>query len=130
MNKTILSGRLTKDPELMYTAEKGTAITRFTLAVSRPFKKEETDFINCKAFGKAAETIAQYLTKGRQVLVVGSIQTGSYEKDGIKRYTTEVVVENFEFLGSSNKDNNSNSDNTEDYNLEEIMPEGEEDMPW
>lgn len=130
MNKTILSGRLTKDPELMYTAEKGTAITRFTLAVSRPFKKEETDFINCKAFGKAAETIAQYLTKGRQVLVVGSIQTGSYEKDGIKRYTTEVVVENFEFLGSSNKDNNSNSDSTEDYKLEEMMPEGEEDMPW
>lgn len=130
MNKTILSGRLVRDPELTYTAGKGTAITRFTLAVSRPFKKEETDFINCKAFGKAAETIAQYLTKGRQALVVGSIQTGSYEKDGIKRYTTEVIVENFEFLGSSNKDNNSNSDSTEDYKLEEIMPEGEEDMPW
>ena len=130
MNKTILSGRLVADPNLMYTAEKGTAITRFTLAVSRPFKKEETDFINCKAFGKAAETIAQYLTKGRQALVVGSIQTGSYEKDGIKRYTTEVIVENFEFLGSSNKDNNSNSDSTEDYKLEEMMPEGEEDMPW
>jgi single-strand DNA-binding protein len=103
MNKVILIGRLTKDPELNFAAGSGTAVTRFSLAVTRPFKKDETDFINCIAFGKTGETIAQYLTKGRQLAVTGSIRTGSYDaKDGTKRYTTDVVVDSFEFIGSSN----------------------------
>ena len=103
MNKVILIGRLTKDPELNFAAGSGTAVTRFSLAVTRPFKKDETDFINCVAFGKTGETIAQYLTKGRQLAVTGSIRTGSYDaKDGTKRYTTDVVVESFEFIGSGN----------------------------
>ena len=74
MNKVILIGRMTKDPELNYTAGNGTAVTRFSLAVARPFKKDETDFINCVSFGKTGETIAQYLTKGRQLAVTGSIR--------------------------------------------------------
>ncbi|ATD56126.1 single-stranded DNA-binding protein [Clostridium chauvoei] len=103
MNKVILIGRLTRDPELNFAAGSGTAVTRFSLAVNRPFKKEETDFINCIAFGKTGETIAQYLTKGRQLAVTGSIRTGSYDaKDGTKRYTTDVVVDSFEFIGSGN----------------------------
>lgn len=103
MNKVILIGRLTKDPELNFAAGSGTAVTRFSLAVTRPFKKEETDFINCIAFGKTGETIAQYLTKGRQLAVTGSIRTGSYDaKDGTKRYTTDIVVDSFEFIGSGN----------------------------
>ncbi len=103
MNKVILIGRLTKDPELNFAAGSGTAVTRFSLAVTRPFKKDETDFINCIAFGKTGETIAQYLTKGRQLAVTGSIRTGSYDaKDGTKRYTTDVVVDSFEFIGSGN----------------------------
>ena len=103
MNKVILIGRLTKDPELNFAAGSGTAVTRFSLAVTRPFKKDETDFINCIAFGKTGETIAQYLTKGRQLAVTGSIRTGSYDaKDGTKRSTTDIVVDSFEFIGSGN----------------------------
>lgn len=103
MNKVILIGRLTKDPELRFAAGTGNAVCRFTLAVNRPFKKDEADFINCVAFGKTAETITQYLTKGREMAVSGSIRTGSYDaQDGTKRYTTDVAVESFEFIGSGN----------------------------
>lgn len=119
MNKVILIGRLTKDPELNFAAGSGTAVARFSLAVTRPFKKDETDFINCIAFGKTGETIAQYLTKGRQLAVTGSIRTGSYDaKDGTKRYTTDVVVDSFEFIGSSNGGNGGrdNSFNNNGYN--------------
>lgn len=125
MNKAILIGRLTKDPELNYTAGTGTAVTRFTIAVTRPFKKDETDFINCVAFNKTGETIAQYLTKGRQLAIVGNIRTGSYDaKDGTKRYTTDVVVESFEFIGQGkqeNKEDNSFNNNFGGMNFEEDM---------
>lgn len=101
MNKVVLIGRLTKNPELRFAAGSGTAVSRFTVAITRQFKKDETDFINCVAFGKTAETISQYLTKGRQIAVTGSIRTGSYDaQDGTKRYTTDVAVESFEFIGS------------------------------
>ena len=102
INKVVLLGRLTKDPELRYAPGTGTAVCRFTLAVQRAFKKDEADFINCVAFGKTGETIAQYITKGRQIAVTGSIRTGSYDaQDGTKRYTTDVAVESFEFVGSN-----------------------------
>ena len=115
MNKVILIGRLTKDTELRYTAGSGTAVCRFTVAINRQFKKDETDFINCVAFGKTGETITQYLTKGRQIAVTGSIRTGSYDaQDGTKRYTTDVAVESFEFIGSAGEGgNNSYSRNSE-----------------
>ena len=107
MNKVVLIGRLTKDPDLKFAAGTGTAITNFTLAVNRPKDKNgevKADFINCVAFGKIAETIAQYLTKGRQLAVFGNIRTGSYEaQDGTKRYTTDVYVEGFDFIDSSNQ---------------------------
>lgn len=107
INKVVLIGRLTKDPELRFTAGSGMAVSRFTVAVNRQFKKDETDFINCVAFGKTAETISQYLTKGRQIAVIGSIRTGSYDaQDGTKRYTTDVAVESFEFIGSNGQANN------------------------
>ncbi|WP_297712168.1 single-stranded DNA-binding protein [Clostridium sp.] len=110
MNKVVLLGRLTKDPELRYAAGSGTAVCRFTLAVNRQFKKDETDFINCIAFNKQGEAIAQYVTKGRQLAVTGSIRTGSYDgQDGVKRYTTDVIVESFEFIGSSNNSSRNNS---------------------
>ena len=114
MNKVILIGRTTKSPELRYAPGTGTAVCRFTLAVNRPYKKDEADFINCVAFGKIGETIAQYVLKGRQVAVAGSIRTGSYESNsGEKRYTTDVVLDGFEFIGNSNS---SNSDNAATYN--------------
>lgn len=113
MNKVVLVGRLTKDPELKFLANTGKAVTQFTLAVNRAFKKDEADFINCTAFGKTGELIAQYVTKGRQLSVSGSIRTESYEKDGIKRYTTKVIVDQMEFIGNSTISNvNNNTDFT------------------
>jgi single-strand DNA-binding protein len=109
LNKVVLIGRLTKDPELRFTPGAGTAVATFSLAVDRRIKKEgqaEADFINCVAFGKTAEIMAQYLNKGRLVGVSGSIRTGSYEaKDGTRRYTTDVYVEEFQFLEKGNGGN-------------------------
>lgn len=104
MNKVVLVGRLTKDPELRFAAGSGTSVCRFTVAVNRQFKKDETDFISCVSFGKTAEIIAQHFTKGKQIAVSGSIRTGSYDaQDGTKKYTTDVAVDTFDFIGSSNK---------------------------
>lgn len=131
MNKFIGIGRLTKDPELRFAPGSGTAVTRFNLAITRPFKKEETDFISCVAFGKAAETITQYFTKGSPIAITGRIQTGSYDaQDGSKRYTTDVVVETFEFIGGKKADNNTNnSDNSFSSNgFEE--PVHDPDLPF
>jgi len=102
MNRTVLLGRTTKDIDLRY-AQSGTAVANFTLAVNRNFKDKQTgqyeaDFIRCIAFGKTAETMAQYVKKGHQLGIEGRIQTGSYEKDGQRVYTTDVVVDQFYFL--------------------------------
>lgn len=101
MNKSVLIGRLTKDPELRYSTS-GQAVTRFTLAVDRSFKKEgqqEADFINCVAFAKRAEAIANFVKKGHLFAIIGHIQTGSYDaQDGTKRYTTDVIVDEMQFL--------------------------------
>ena len=124
MNKVVLVGRLTKDPELRYAAGSDIAVCKFTVAVNR-MKKDEADFINCVAFNKTAETIAQYLTKGRQIAIAGRIQTNSYTSDdGTKRYTTDVVVETFEFC-DSNKSNSSNNSIDDD-----ITPVDDGDMPF
>ena len=105
MNKVILIGRLTKDPEVRYSqGNTSTAIARYTLAVDRRFKKDNepsADFINCVVFGKAAEFTEKYLTKGSKIAVTGRIQTGSYtNKDGQTVYTTDIVVEEQEFAES------------------------------
>lgn len=97
MNFILLMGRLTKDPEFKRTGD--TMIGRYTIAVDRR-KKGETDFINCVTFGKNAEFAKNYLHKGTKIAVRGRIQTGSYEKDGRKVYTTDVVVEEHEFCES------------------------------
>lgn len=134
MNKWVGIGRLTRDPELNFAAGTGTAVARFTLAVTRPFKKDETDFINCIAFNKRAEAIAQYLTKGRQLAVTGSIRTGSYDaKDGTKRYTTDIVVDSFEFIGQGNNNNQGNTpqNNFGGMNFEdEMTPDDMGDCPF
>lgn len=103
MNKVILVARLCGDPELKFIQGSGKAVTKFTVAVDR-FKKGEADFIRCVAFDKTAETIANYLVKGSQIALEGKIQTGSYDdKDGKKVYTTDVIVERFDFCGKSEK---------------------------
>ncbi|MBQ1488083.1 MAG: single-stranded DNA-binding protein [Lachnospiraceae bacterium] len=107
MNKVILMGRLTRDPDVRYSqGENPTAVARYSLAVDRRFSKNEensTDFINIVAFGKAGEFAEKYLHKGTKVLVTGRIQTGSYtNKEGQKVYTTDVVAEDQEFCESKN----------------------------
>ena len=108
MNKVILMGRLTRDPEVRYSqGDNAMAIARYTLAVDRRFNRngdENTaDFINCVAFGRAGEFAEKYFHKGIKIAVTGRIQTGSYtKKDGVKVYTTDVVVEDQEFAESKN----------------------------
>ena len=112
MNSVQLIGRLTRDPDVRYT-DGGSTIARFSLAVDRRFKQEggETaDFINCIAFGKTAEFIEKYIFKGTKIALNGRIQTGSYtNKDGVKIYTTDVVVENVEFAESKNNNAGNNT---------------------
>ena len=139
MNKVILMGRLTRDPEVRYTqGDNAMAIARYSLAVDRRFKKdgdEQTaDFINCIAFGKSGEFAEKYLKKGTKVAVVGRIQTGSYtNKDGQKVYTTDVVVEEQEFAESKNSGSSDNNQsvpvnkNTDFMNI----PDGiDEELPF
>lgn len=127
MNKVILIGRLTKDPDLKFAAGSGTAVSRFTVAINRRKKEDGADFINCVAFGKTAETISQHLVKGRQIAIIGHIQTGSYDtQDGTKRYTTDVIVESFEFIGSKGEGNSNFSGNFND----DITPVDDGDMPF
>ena len=108
MNKVILIGRLSRDPELRHTAN-GTAVCQINVAISRPVaqgKEPETDFINVTVWNKPAENIAKYLSKGRQVAIEGRIQTRSYDNnEGKKTYVTEVIANNVEFLGSANDNN-------------------------
>lgn len=108
MNKVILMGRLTRDPEVRYSqGENATAVARYTLAVDRRFNRnnddQTADFINCVAFGRSGEFAEKYLHKGTKVAITGRIQTGSYtNKDGVRVYTTDVVVEDQEFAESKN----------------------------
>lgn len=110
MNNVCLVGRLTRDPDTRY-AQSGIAVTRFNVAVDRRFKKdgEQTaDFINCISFGKTAEFVEKYFSKGQRIGLTGRIQTGSYtNKEGKKVYTTDVVAENVEFVERKRQDSDS-----------------------
>lgn len=119
MNSVSLMGRLTRDPEVRYTANTQMANARFVVAVNRKLSKEKrqeaenngyptADFISCVAWGKTAENIGNYFKKGNRIAITGHIQTGSYEKDGQRIYTTDVVVDSFDFIES----NSSSSTNT------------------
>ena len=136
MNSVQLLGRLTRDPDVRYT-DGGSTIAKFSLAVDRRFKHEggETaDFINCIAFGKTAEFIEKYFHKGMKIALNGRIQTGSYtNKDGVKVYTTDVVVENVEFAESKNNNSNAVSNAAAPTPNGDFMsiPDGmDEDLPF
>ena len=128
MNKVILTNRrLVKDIKL-----KGNIafqIARFTVAVNRQFKKDEADFINCVAFGKKAEIIERFFKKGLPINIEGRLQTGSYEKDGVKHFTTDVIVDNFEFVASSKKVENKTENN---MSFDDLTPVNEidEELPF
>lgn len=118
MNKVILMGRLTRDPEVRYSqGEQTTAVARYTLAVDRRGRSQENsaDYIQCVAFGKAAEFAERYLHKGTKIVLTGRIQTGSYtNKDGQRVYTTDIVAEDQEFAESKNAE----SSNVGGYNTQ------------
>ena len=117
MNKVILMGRLTRDPDIRYSqGENGTQIARYTLAVDRRFRRQgnenqqSADFISCVAFGRSAEFAERYFHKGIKILVTGRIQTGSYtNRDGVKVYTTDVIVEDQEFAESKSVSDSTSS---------------------
>ena len=136
MNCVQLLGRLTRDPDVRY-AYSGSTIARFSLAVDRRFKQEggETaDFINCIAFGKTAEFIEKYFTKGLKIALNGRIQTGSYtNKDNVTVFTTDVVVENVEFAESKNNNSNAVSNAAASTQNGDFMsiPDGiDEELPF
>jgi len=131
MNKVILMGRLTRDPDVRYSAgDNSTAVARYTLAVDRRFSRREdngngqnADFIGCVAFGKSAEFAEKYLHQGTKIVITGRIQTGSYvNRDGQKVYTTDVVVEDQEFAESKATDSGSRSENSKQQNSRNAAP--------
>lgn len=115
VNNIVLIGRLTKDPELKFTPGKGTAVCTFNLAVNRRQSKsgneqQTADFIPIVVWGKVAESVANYMAKGRQICIIGRLQIRNYtDKNGNKRYATEVVANQCQFLGSKNENGNGNS---------------------
>lgn len=126
MNKVILMGRLTKDPDVRYTqGQEPMCIARYTLAVDRKVSRNSNngnnaDFIPCVCFGRQAEFVEKYLIKGTKMAVTGRIQTGSYtNRDGVKVYTTEVVVEDQEFAESKNALSNGRQQDTKSGKQEE-----------
>jgi single-strand DNA-binding protein len=140
MNKVMLIGWLTRDPELRFTAGSGTAVCTFTLAVDRNFKdkdgNKEADFISCVVWNKRAEMVANYVTKGRLVAVSGRIQTRTYEgNDGQKKYVTEVVADEVQFLERKDSGAASRPESTPgeipDYEGDGFYPvDGNEDIPF
>ncbi len=135
MNKVILLGNLTRDPEQRQT-KSGVEVSIFTLAVNRQFKNKngdyEADFIRCIAFGRTAELIGQYLSKGSKCAIEGRIQTRNYEVDGQTRYVTEIVAENVQFIGKGKTPNQSQNADTSQNEASQIDPYGidDSDLPF
>lgn len=127
MNKWHGIGRLTKDPDCRYS-QTGTCVARYVLAIDRRFKKEETDFILCVALGKAGEFAEKYLFKGMKIAVTGRIETGSYvNKNGTKIYTTDIIVEEQDFVESKRKEEPKEEPKADTFmdipeNVEEELP--------
>lgn len=126
MNNVSLVGRLCADPELRFSTA-GVAVCKFTLAVDRPFSKEkQADFLPCLCFKATAENTANYLTKGSKAGVTGSIQTSTWEKDGVKHYKTEILADRVEFMDSKPKGEQEVSPATSSFghevNLDDDIP--------
>lgn len=139
MNKVILMGRLTRDPDVRYSSgENSTAVARYTLAVDRRFRREgdsaTADFIGCVVFGRQAEFAEKYLRQGTKIAITGRIQTGSYtNREGRKIYTTDVVVEEQEFAESKNADRPREQSAAPQADADGFMsiPDGiDEDIPF
>ena len=131
MNKVILKGRLTANPELKTTTTDIT-VCDFSVAVNRRFNKEQTDFINCQAWRQTAEFINKYFTKGQEILVIGELHIEKWDKDGETRYSTRVVVDEVDFCGSKESNNNQKDTDTNTDNSTEFIPVEDvvEDLPF
>lgn len=127
LNKCILVGRMTKDPESATTTS-GVTVTKFTIAVNRRFNRDETDFINIVTFSKTAEFVKKYFTKGQAIIVAGAIQSRTYDKDGEKRYVTEVVADEVNFCGGK-KEQGAQEDSTFDIS-EGFVQIDDDDLPF
>lgn len=134
MNNVCIIGRFTRDPEVKYS-QSGMAVCRFSVAINRGKDKDGNDrgadFPNCIAFGKTAETIGKFFTKGRMICIVGRIQTGSYEKDGVTHYTTDILVDRFDFCDGQG----SGFTRPEGVSANDDIPEGfeaidDDDIPF
>ncbi len=123
MNNTILIGNLVKDPSIRYTQE-GKAVCDFTIAVARPFNRDEADFIRVVTWGKTAENCAKFLKKGSKCAVNGWIKTGSYEKEGRTIYTTDVMANQVEFLSKPKSEDSTSIDSDTDLSDlgQEVLP--------
>ena len=130
MNRVVLIGRLTKNPELRFTPGTGKAVSTFTIAVDRRTNKEgkkETDFIPIVVWGKQGENVANYMSKGKLIGISGRIQTRNYEgKDGIKRYVTEIVADEVQFLERSDNSNTTPNNNNYDDGWNNPVDDSEE----
>lgn len=132
MNYVSLLGRLTRDPEISYTQTEK-AFLRFSIAVPRDTNKDEVDFINCIAWEKRAETIAQYFKKGNRILISGRLLVGSYEKNGEKRTTVDVVVNSFDFIETkSDGEGRTRHENVQTTSSSESFPfdDDDDDLPF
>ena len=126
MNIVTLIGRTTKDFELRFIGGSGQAVANNTLAVKNPYKKDDTDFINIVAFGKTAETLAQYVTKGQRIAINGRIKTSSFDKtDGTKGYRTDIIIDKFDFLEKATTVNGENFGGVQD-----MTPCDDGDIPF
>ncbi|MBE5879070.1 MAG: single-stranded DNA-binding protein [Lachnospiraceae bacterium] len=139
MNKIILMGRLTRDPEVRYTTKDNTAVARYSLAVDKKFKRDDgvtADFFNIVAFGKSAEFAEKYLRRGMKMLIAGRVQTGTYEKDSVKIPFFEVVVEEQEFAeskvvpSSEGSIKGSNGITTDEQGFMHIPDDFPEELPF
>ena len=130
MNLTVLKGNICKDIDLKYVSDGKMAIAKFSLAVSRMKKDDPSDFFNCTAFNKTAELIAENLGKGSPILINGHLQTGSYtNKADVKVYTTDVIVDRFEFIGKK-EDASTNENKTTSYDIDGATPIDDGDIPF
>ncbi len=136
MNRTILAGRLTADPDVRYTTgQEPMAVASYTLAVQRDFKNKdgeyEADFIRCKAFGKRGEFVEKYLHKGMKIIAEGRLQTGTYENDGQTHYTTDLIVDKHEFCESRKSGQQQGQQQGQDYDIPEgFQAVNDDDIPF
>lgn len=136
LNKVMLMGRLTRDPDIRYSNNNNEAIciARYTLAVDRRFARDgeqSADFINCVAFGKAGEFVEKYLHQGIKMVIVGRLQTGSYiNKDGQKVYTTDVIIEEQNFAESKKSEGAEQTDDTSEEGFMDVTEETKNNLPF